>query len=70
MSGGRESREVEIECKVVGSTENALRIDYGGKEPVWIPRSQITDYSPDTDDDSAIESIFLPEWLATEKGLL
>lgn len=60
-------REVEIAVEVRGETERALRV-YDGKKEVWIPKSQVTDQSED--DDGKIETIFIPEWLAEEKGLL
>ena len=59
---------IEIEVTVRAKTPKALLV-YDGKTEVWIPRSMISDHAPDTDDELAITSIFLPEWFATEKGL-
>ena len=64
----REAPLVEIDVTVRRRTEKALLV-YDGKSEVWIPRSMIADHAPDTDDDLAITSIFLPEWFATDKGL-
>lgn len=63
---------VEIECAVVRTTDSAILIDHGGRSNVWIPRSQINDYTPGPEGDGVehCESIFIPEWLATEKGLV
>lgn len=63
----REQPDVEIACEVRAETEKALLI-YDGKTQVWIPRSQIRDES--TDSKGKITSIFLTEWMATQKGLL
>lgn len=62
------SRFIEIACKKLGETENALRI-YDGGQSVWIPKSQIeeTDHDFDTKGEG---TIMLPEWLAIEKGLV
>lgn len=60
------SAEVEIACEVRGETEKALRIHDGVSE-VWIPKSQITD---ECEEDGKVVSIFIPEWLAKEKGLI
>ncbi len=59
---------IEIAVRVVRTTPKALLVDHGGKEEVWIPRSQISDYCGDSEDTAT--SIFVPEWLAIEKGLV
>jgi len=38
-----------------------------GDKQVWIPRSQIHDYC---EEKGKVTSIFITEWLATEKGLI
>ncbi len=60
--------EIEIDVTVKARTEKALLV-YDGSREVWVPRSMITDHSPDTDNDFEITSIFLPEWFATKVGL-
>ncbi len=51
-------------------TDLAWRVDFGGDESKWIPKSQILDYSePKYKSGDEIE-IELPEWLALEKGLI
>lgn len=67
MRNSEPVKQVEIDCKIIRSTEKAYLVDFGAKEHVWVPRSQITDESEDED---GISSIFIPEWLAIEKGMV
>lgn len=60
------SSDVEIAVEVRAETAKAILI-YDGKVEVWIPRSQIKD---ECEENGKITSIFVSEWLATEKGLL
>ena len=71
------SREmVEIDCTVVQETKAAYLILVaapGRKNPIqeWIPKSQVDDYCADTvNGKEVINSVFIPVWLATEKGLV
>ena len=51
-------------------TDQAWRVDFGGDDSEWVPKSQIIDYSEldyGVGDDIEIE---LPEWLANEKGMI
>lgn len=64
------SREVELEVRVKAVTERALLVTTDGDNEAWIPKSQITDYSGSEDLDARVTSIFISEWLATEKGLV
>ena len=57
---------IEIEVEVVAETPKAMLVNDGKKE-VWIPRSQIKDYC---EEKGKVTSIFITEWLATEKGLI
>lgn len=61
------TKDIEIAVEVRGETDKALRV-YDGKHEVWIPKSQISDQSEDRN--GKIETIFIPEWLASEKGLI
>jgi hypothetical protein len=63
------NREVEIECEVKAATDKALLI-FDGKREVWLPKSQITDFSGSDNLDINVTSVFISEWLATEKGLV
>ncbi len=60
-------KQVEIEGRAKRETAAAILFDNGHVE-VWVPKSVISDQSED--DDGAIESIFIPEWIAEEKGLI
>lgn len=58
-------RDIEIDVEIHAETDLAYLV-YDGKVEVWIPKSQITDYSEER---GVITSIFISEWLATQKGL-
>ena len=64
------SREVELEIRVKAVTDRALLVTTDGDNEAWIPKSQITDYAGSEDLDARVTSIFISEWLATEKGLV
>lgn len=55
------SELVDIEGKVRGETEKALRI-YDGKCTEWVPKSQVQDNEDGT--------FTMPRWLALEKGFI
>lgn len=59
--------DVEIDIEVRLRTPDAIQV-YDGTITVWVPRSQISDYAGESMDTA--ESIFIPEWLAEEKGLI
>jgi hypothetical protein len=61
------SKDIEIECEVLVETPKALFIS-DGKQTVWLPKSQINDQCEDKH--GKITSVFISEWLATEKGLV
>lgn len=61
------SKDVEIEVEIRAETPKALLV-YDGKTEVWVPKSQIRDQCEN--DMGTITSIFISEWLATEKGLV
>ena len=58
--------DVEIDCKLVRETAGAMLID-NGRIQAWIPKSQISDEGIDN---KVLYSIFIPQWLAEEKGLV
>jgi hypothetical protein len=63
-------KQVELEGQMVSSTELAVQWETE-RGVAWVPRSQISDFSPDDEDvNGDTESIFVPEWLAVEKGLV
>lgn len=59
------SNDIEIACEIRAESAKAYLV-YDGKTEVWIPKSQVSD---DCEENGKITSIFIPEWLATEKGL-
>ena len=58
--------DIEIAVDVKARTDSALLVTDGVIE-AWIPKSQISDYSGEED---SPETIFIPEWLALNKGLI
>lgn len=60
------TKDIEIEVEVRVETPKALLV-FNGKTEVWIPKSQIRDQC---EEKGKITSIFITEWLATEKGLI
>jgi hypothetical protein len=60
--GGR-SNLIDIACIIVHETEKAYLIDHGGKEKVWIPKSQC-EY------DQHDKTMAMPEYIAKEKGII
>lgn len=58
--------DIEIACEVRRETPLAKLI-FDGTREVWIPKSKIRD---ECEDKGKVISIFIPEWLATEKGLV
>jgi len=51
-------------------TNMAWMVDAGLDKHIWIPKSQILDYSEEEYTSGDCIEIELPEWLATEKGLI
>lgn len=62
-----QSRDIEISVIIKGETDAAYRVDFGGKEEGWVPKSQISDVG---EEGGRIISIFIPEWLALKKGMI
>ena len=61
---------IEIACEVRRETDKAWLV-FDGVQEVWIAKSQISDYTEDTGlFGTKVCSIFIPVWLATEKGLI
>jgi hypothetical protein len=61
-------KQVEIDVRVAVRTARAIKVDAEKASGVWVPLSQITDYVEEKD--GSWSSIFIPEWLALEKGLI
>lgn len=62
MTDGR-SNLIDIACVITGETARAYRIDHGGKDDVWVPKS-LCEY------DESDGTMTMPEWIAKEKGLI
>jgi|GEM_PF-2744013 len=65
------SEPVEIECKFIHYTGQAVKVDYDGKY-FWIPERSIMGNTIDLrtlnkGDDLTLE---IPEWLALQEGLI
>jgi RNase P/RNase MRP subunit p29 len=59
---------IDIEVRVLNETDRAYRVDFGGKETVWVPKSQCEfEYREGIEINGVLT---LPEWLALEKGLI
>lgn len=56
-------------CEIKRETDKAILIDHGGKEDVWLPKSQIRRREDDLHKEN-ITALTLPEWLALKAGLL
>lgn len=63
-------KDIEIAVVVKRTTERALLVNFGVREEVWVPKSQISDWSGSEYLDHEVDSIFIPEWLAKEKGMI
>jgi hypothetical protein len=61
-------KEIEIACELVHETDKAYLIDAGLDDNVWIPKSKVKDYCEDVNGN--IDSVFIPESLAYQKGLI
>lgn len=61
-SASKQGQDVEI----------AVVVNHGVAEEVWIPISQISDWcdGPDDAPGYGTTSIFIPEWMAQEKGMI
>lgn len=66
VRGKGDSREAEVSVTIKRETLDAYLVDHGRGE-CWVPKSQITDICEDGD---RVISIFVPEWLAVEKGMV
>lgn len=58
---------VDVEIRVL--TERAVLV-HDGKREAWIPRSQIEDPDPASLEPGQHIELLIPEWIATEKGLV
>jgi hypothetical protein len=61
---------IEVVLDIIRETADAFLVSDGDRE-VWLPKSQIGN-ADDLEGRSPVENVtlVLPEWLATEKGLM
>lgn len=66
-----DSSIVEVDVVVKRATDKAILVNFGAPEETWIPKSQVTDWceGPDDAPGYGTTSIFIPEWLANERGM-
>ena len=60
--------QVEVSLDVKGETLRAFRCSQGDEQDIWIPKSQIDNL--DEIEVGACSNMFIPAWLAKEKGLI
>ena len=63
MAWGAKSSKVECSGLIQHETPKAWLVDFGTKNPVWVPKSMATH-------DEHEQTFTMPEWLANEKGIL
>ncbi len=69
MSREQTTVKVDVEIKRNRPNEDAVLVSDGDQD-VWIPRSQIKDQEDDDLEEGEDTSIWIPEWLAINKGLV
>lgn len=60
----RDSQSVELECRILHETPNAIKVEIHGEE-IWFPLSTVDEIHRS---DPAV--IRVAEWIAKSKGLL
>jgi len=64
-------QDIELEVKIWSLTPKAVLVETEKSGKVWIPRSCISDYSPPSEEvEYKTTSIFIPRWIAVDKGLV
>lgn len=58
---------IEISGIIKHETEKAILLDHGGKEPCWLPKSQV-EIEPDTNRKTV--TVTLRQSLAEDKGIV
>lgn len=68
----KNAAEIEIAVVVKRVTDKALLVNFGAPKDEWLPKSQISDWcdGPDSAPGYGTTSVFIPEWLAIEKGMV
>lgn len=63
---GLEAGKVEVAGIIVRDTGKAILLDEGGRAPIWLPKSKIR-VEPNS---AGTVNVYMPEWLAKEKGII
>lgn len=58
----------DIAVTILAETERAYKVDHGGDEPCWIPKSLCEFDASQADPRNGI--LTCPEWIAKEKGMI
>lgn len=66
MASGGRLRLVDLSGTLEFETDAAIKVDFGGDEPVWIPKSQC-EYSEESD---GTVTVTMEEQLARKKDLI
>jgi hypothetical protein len=66
---------VELEVEVLAVSENSIKVQVADvEEPVWLPKSEIdgdaSELDPYACEKGDSGTIHIPEWLATNEGLV
>jgi hypothetical protein len=66
---------VELQVEVLAVSDNSIKVQVDDVEdPVWLPKSEIDQDSSDIDPYACEKgdhgTLYIPEWLATNEGLV
>ena len=61
------SNLVDIACIVRSETDRAICVEHCVGKPVWLPKSQV---EIEENPDGKTVTVSMPEWLATERGIV
>ena len=65
----KDKKDIELQIQERARTQKAILVATEVcRQPAWIPLSQVSDYTEE--DNGTYSSIFIPQWLAEEKGLV
>lgn len=66
MPISNEPELIELEGKVLHSTDMAVYIDFGRDMPVWVPKSVMEDWP----DEGKFGEVLIEEWFAADRDLI
>lgn len=65
----REAKKIEVSVTMKHETDRAILVLDGDRE-VWLPKSQVSIEGDEFPEPGESAELFVPEWLAKEKGLI